>query len=914
MALSRPRYPHGQRPYGTLGRPGFVTVNAFAITQKKPLDFYIYDVSIAQKGKPNIPDLLTKTADNRIPMNSQRAHEIIDKMKAMYQVPWASMTAAYDGRKLLVSNRSMPTNPTQFPVNMSPKDMNDPKNTSVFVVTISMALTVNGGSFNKLINGSGEDDDSKAFIQALQLLLRMAPILSTSAGGTPHNSRSVYTPAGKKLDQSSGGIFELWRGIFQSVRPSIGRLIVNVDTVAAFIYTPGIRVVDFIAKSLNIRDARDLNRMNENSDEWRMVKTLVKRMLVEVTVPPPRRGIPNRRKPIRDVVVDIKAFTFDWDRGPNQSERVSVYDYFVEVHHVTPQIKLGLQFGSNNRPVVVPAEFCIVAAGQILRRALTPRQTQDMLDFTKTKPHERLGQIKQVVNGPFLNYAQSPYIQQTGLQISVEPIQANSRMLDRPGIQFANPRNPAKPVMVTPQPDTSWRVVNQIFINTRRSCWAVVNFSEARSDQVMQVARELQQRCVARGMDVQGLTEPVVVGNNQNPRQAMYSALAQYHAGEQNAPPVSGMMVLVVLPRNNAGGEQRKAVKFWGDCETGVVTQCMKQEKVVQQGNQIDQYCNNMAIKINAKLGGTNSLPLSKHVTDMLHGGRFMVFGADVGHPGPSVTDRPSICALTASIDADATRFISRAFIQHPRQETMDPTKLEDMVYDCILACAQRNNAVPANFLFYRDGVSEGEFEKVSHFEIPAIEKAWIRFWHDNLENMQRGKVKFVPTDVKKGWHPPLKLTFVVVGKRHHIKLFPGQGGQSDRSGNVPGGTVVDRDIVAPTSLDFYLQSHGGLLGTSRSSHYTVLANTTGSGQGMSIDDLQAVSHYLCYAYARATRAVSIPAPVYYADLICARARFHLNDNGQTFSDGGSGDFNEQYWTSIFKEVHEGQRNRPFFM
>lgn len=145
--------------------------------------------------------------------------------------------------------------------------------------------------------------------------------------------------------------------------------------------------------------------------------------------------------------------------------------------------------------------------------------------------------------------------------------------------------------------------------------------------------------------------------------------------------------------------------------------------------------------RINAKLGGTNSLPRSGPVTQMVRAicllvrekdvdclyssirvaswssvsgcvvqyyamfwshNRSALPGADVGHPGPGVTDRqadtslfasllhksvnaacyrPSICSLTASIDPDATKYISRAFIQHPRQECMDTDKLERMVY-----------------------------------------------------------------------------------------------------------------------------------------------------------------------------------------------------------------------------------------
>ena len=70
------------------------------------------------------------------------------------------------------------------------------------------------------------------------------------------------------------------------------------------------------------------------------------------------------------------------------------------------------------------------------------------------------------------------------------------------------------------------------------------------------------------------------------------------------------------------------------------------------------------------------------------------------------------------------------------------------------------------------------------------------------------------------------KFTVIVVGKRHHVRFFPRtpeEAGQGDKSGNVPAGTVVDSDITNPAEFDFYLQSHGGLLGTSRPAHYNVL-------------------------------------------------------------------------------------------
>lgn len=42
-------------------------------------------------------------------------------------------------------------------------------------------------------------------------------------------------------------------------------------------------------------------------------------------------------------------------------------------------------------------------------------------------------------------------------------------------------------------------------------------------------------------------------------------------------------------------------------------------------------------------------------------------------------------------------------------------------------------------------------------------------------------------------------------------------------------------------------------------------------------DTLQQGTHTASYLYARATKAVSLVPPAYYADLACERARFYLN-------------------------------------
>ncbi|KAI8848546.1 Piwi domain-containing protein, partial [Chytridium lagenaria] len=69
-----------------------------------------------------------------------------------------------------------------------------------------------------------------------------------------------------------------------------------------------------------------------------------------------------------------------------------------------------------------------------------------------------------------------------------------------------------------------------------------------------------------------------------------------------------------------------------------------------------------------------------------------------------------------------------------------------------------------------------------------------------------------------------------------------------DRKGNLKAGTVVDTGIVHPFEYDFFLNSHQGLQGTSRSSHYHVIYDEN----KMSPDDLQQFTNEMCYVFARA--------------------------------------------------------------
>lgn len=103
------------------------------------------------------------------------------------------------------------------------------------------------------------------------------------------------------------------------------------------------------------------------------------------------------------------------------------------------------------------------------------------------------------------------------------------------------------------------------------------------------------------------------------------------------------------------------------------------------------------------------------------------------------------------------------------------------MVKELLKAFYQQTGQKPTRMLFYRDGVSEGQFKAVLEQEIKQIHAACASL-----------APNYKPT-----------LTFVVVQKRHHARFFPMQTAEADRTGNCQPGTVVDTKIVHPFEFDF---------------------------------------------------------------------------------------------------------------
>ncbi|SPP90234.1 blast:Protein argonaute-2 [Drosophila guanche] len=121
--------------------------------------------------------------------------------------------------------------------------------------------------------------------------------------------------------------------------------------------------------------------------------------------------------------------------------------------------------------------------------------------------------------------------------------------------------------------------------------------------------------------------------------------------------------------------------------------------------------------------------------------------------------------------------------------------------------------------------------------------------------------------------HIKPKICCVIVVKRHHTRFFPNGGpSQYNKFNNVDPGTVVDRTIVHPNEMQFFMVSHQSIQGTAKPTRYNVIENTG----NLDIDLLQQLTYNLCHMFPRCNRAVSYPAPAYLAHLAAARGRVYL--------------------------------------
>ncbi|KAM0944041.1 hypothetical protein DsansV1_C12g0115231 [Dioscorea sansibarensis] len=815
--------------FGQAGTKCIVKANHF-LAQLPDKDLIHYDVSIT-------PEVVAKSVNRSIMAELVRLYRESDLGMRL---------PAYDGRKSLYTAGELPFSSREFKIKLVDEDyaITGPKREREYKVVIKFVAKANLHHLSQFLVGKCSDAPQEA-LQVLDIVLRELSSKRYSLVG-----RSFFSPDFKNPHRLGDGL-ESWCGFYQSIRPTQMGLSLNIDMSSAAFIEP-LPVIEFVAQLLG-KDV--LLRPFSDSDHVKIKKAL-RGVKVEVT----HRGNIRRKYRITGLTSQpTRELMFPVD----DHSMKSVVEYFQEMYGFTIQHTHlpCLQVGNQKKANYLPMEACKILSGQRYTKRLNEKQITALLRVTCQRPKDRENDILQTVhhNG----YNRDPYAKEFGIKISEKLASVEARILPAPWLKY---HDTGKEKDCLPHVG-QWNMMNKKMINgSTVTRWACINFSRSVQESVARAfCNELAQMCQISGMEFN--SEPAIPIYAARPDQVEKALKHVYHASATKLKGKELELLLAILPDNNGS--------LYGDikriCETdlGLISQCCLTKHVFKISK---QYLANVSLKINVKMGGRNTvlmdaiswrIPLVSDIPTI-------IFGADVTHPENGEDSNPSIAAVVASQDwPEITKYAGLVCAQAHRQELIqdlyktwhDPvrgTVSGGMIRDLLISFRRATGQKPLRIIFYRDGVSEGQFYQVLLYELDAIRKACA--------------------SLEPNYQPP--VTFVVVQKRHHTRLFASNHkdrASMDKSGNILPGTVVDTKICHPTEFDFYLCSHAGIQGTSRPAHYHVLWDEN----NFTADGLQTLTNNLCYTYARCTRSVSIVPPAYYAHLAAFRARFYAEPETQ---------------------------------
>ncbi|KAF5345034.1 hypothetical protein D9758_010462 [Tetrapyrgos nigripes] len=825
--------------FGTRGKEITVRANFFPVRVPKDLVIYEYDVDI----QPN-------TDIKRL---KKRIFELLEQSTPGQQM---IRYIAHDKSKRLVSARQLPQ-----PLNVAVPFYEDGEpgprqNARVYTVSIKLIRQLNPSELVQYTTGqpNSRGYDPLPLISALNLILQqhaartgvsIAQDDREDGDNRKRRNTSKYFFPMSSEPFSLGPRLVAFRGYYTSVRPTFKELMVNVNVCMTAFVRPG-----NLASALKEASERSHGALPT------LPPALVKSMHIATRYMGHKRR--HRLKAIGTRTARNQQFQCDEYGG-----MISVETYFKRKYGITlreattlPVVDIG-----GNRHVWVPAELCEIEPGSIFRGKLNEQETAQMIRYACNVPRVN---AEHITGEGFPKLGLSPLTSpatEFGTSVSNEMTIIPARELTPPRLNYR--------VGAPRVNNGAWNILDVKFHRGAniRSWWVLVVrdgqilVNGPQDERLQNLVQAFHNKLVNSGMTLPpgrprlAVTPPLpLVAQDPGRKQAL--AVIKKSLQEELSK-VGGSkpdFVLVLLSKRD--NYIYPGIKRIGDVELGIQTIHMQLSKALNDQNQKqDQYLSNVALKVNTKSGGINHR-LDPSAMTWLKKKSTMMVGIDVTHRGPGSREgTPSIAAVVASVDDDFVQFPASMRIQQSDEVKEMLDELKEMMVERLLYYQKKNKTLPQRIFVFRDGVSEGQYDSVLRDELPQIRDACRRF--------DRGGQQYRP-----------QISIIVCGKRHHAKFFPTTSEFADRNGNTRPGTVVDKGITGVFDFDFYLQAHAGIQGHVKSTHYIVIYD----GTGFSADEIQQGTNDVSYLYARATRAVSLMPPAYYADLACERGRCYLND------------------------------------
>jgi len=592
----------------------------------------------------------------------------------------------------------------------------------------------------------------QSVLQVIDIIMRYGGALNKIPIGF-----KVYYPLSQAWPrQNLGDNKELVQGYYQSARDSESGLLLNVNQVFTVFHKGG-SLLEIFKTLLNVND-QQLRNGDYSKPAFYNYANEIKGLFMQVSHLP----FKGRYKITGVSNIGANKVTFILKE---ESLKISVEEYYRryrDKYLEFPNLPCIIT-GTKEFEKFWPLEFCELISDQRNMRKLKDSLLAQMVRSCAIVPAYRKQKIERTVQsiakeGQF-------YLHSFGLELEQRMIELTGRILQHP-VLYAGER-------IEPLIDGTWRIRNKLQSPKILHTWGIVCY-EYRPDVnlIKTFCVKLKDQLIRFGCQVQDpsffWTKNYSFGEVQKAFQESIKSTMKHNRKPQ--------LIIFIISKRQFGAYQE--IKITGDVQCGIITQCLSYDNFRSRKVLSPAFLQNVCYKINAKLGGVNTsfanFPLTRQ--------NLMIVGVDVTHPSPTNDIKHSIAACVSSYDD--TFALYHAAIKIQSKPTEEIVNLDIMIRDLLASYQKHNNEYPSKIIFYRDGVSEGQFEEVMSKEVSQL--------HNLFQELN-----IAP-----------QVTFIVVQKRHNTRFFPKYERDAGSKGNVKAGLAVSSVITSSVYFDFYINSH----------------------------------------------------------------------------------------------------------
>ncbi|KAG7021819.1 Protein argonaute PNH1, partial [Cucurbita argyrosperma subsp. argyrosperma] len=456
--------------------------------------------------------------------------------------------------------------------------------------------------------------------------------------------RFFYSPCIKKPQHVGGGL-QVWRGFYQSIRPTQMGLSLNIGGHRSFLFLgfylavfclpeltflmvsfgncisypdmsstafiEAIPVIDFVAQILN----KDVYSRPLSDADRIKIKKVLRGVKVEVT----HRGNVRRKYRISGLTTQpTRELIFPLDEQMNMK---SVVEYFQEVYGYTiqythlPCLQVGNQKKVNYLPMEVssanyPSSYlkrsdllsaenlcdvfpqaCKILKGQRYTKGLNEKQIASLLKVSCQRPSDQEMDILQTVHQNA--YEEDPYAKEFGISIDTKLTSVEARVLPSPWLKFHDTGKEREHLPQVGQ----WNMMNKKVINgSVVRYWACINFSRNVQESIAcGFCQQLVQMCQVSGMEFN--PDPAIPIYSARPDQVKKALKYVCNAVYTKHEGMELELLIAILPDNN--GSLYGDLKRICETELGLISQCCLTKHVFKKSR---QYLANVSLKINVKV------------------------------------------------------------------------------------------------------------------------------------------------------------------------------------------------------------------------------------------------------------------------------------------------------------------------